>query len=195
MEITNIHGVKLKMSCYNRDKDRFWRGLLSQCTRACANSMSNPSGYTLGIWLPVSHAPSCIGTTNPSRTGLNPLNKVHAADPASQTLIEKPRLWLLARSGCSIQEQALYSKFKLDDLKKSLDKPTISKSGPRCQFVARFDYPAQAFETAWQLQSPGSSSKELAGLNFKMHFKMWHYYYWEEEESSIMSSWSGPPME
>ena len=25
-------------------------------------------------------------------------NKVHAADPASQTLIEKPRLWLLARS-------------------------------------------------------------------------------------------------
>ena len=28
----------------------------------------------LGIWLPVSHAPSCIGTTNPSRTGLNPLS-------------------------------------------------------------------------------------------------------------------------
>ena len=27
-----------------------------------------------GIWLPVSHAPSCIVTTNPSRTGLNPLN-------------------------------------------------------------------------------------------------------------------------
>ena len=36
---------------------------------ACANSTSNPSGYALGIWLPVSHAPSCIGTTNPSRTG------------------------------------------------------------------------------------------------------------------------------
>ena len=49
------------------------RGLLSQCTRACKNSTSNPSGYALGIWLPVSHAPSCIGTTNPSRTGLNPL--------------------------------------------------------------------------------------------------------------------------
>ena len=31
-------------------------------------------GLPLGIWLPVSHAPSCIGTTNPSRTGLNPLN-------------------------------------------------------------------------------------------------------------------------
>ena len=28
----------------------------------------------LGIWLPVLHAPSCIVTTNPSRTGLNPLN-------------------------------------------------------------------------------------------------------------------------
>ena len=36
--------------------------------------MSNPSGYALGIWLLVSHAPSCIGTTNPSRTGLNPLS-------------------------------------------------------------------------------------------------------------------------
>ena len=28
---------------------------------------------SLGIWLPVSHAPSCIVTTNPSKTGLNPL--------------------------------------------------------------------------------------------------------------------------
>ena len=50
------------------------RGLLSQCTRACANSTSNPSGYAVGIWLPVSHAPSCIVTTNPSRAGLNPTN-------------------------------------------------------------------------------------------------------------------------
>ena len=57
-KIINIHGVQLKMSCYNR---------------ACANSTSNPSGYALGIWLLVSHAPSCIGRTNPSRTGLNPL--------------------------------------------------------------------------------------------------------------------------
>ena len=48
------------------------RGLLSQCTRACANSTSNPSGYAVGIWLPVSHAPSCIVTTNPSTAGLNP---------------------------------------------------------------------------------------------------------------------------
>ena len=80
-------------------------------------------------------------------------NKVHAADPASQTLIEQPRLWLLARSGSSIQEQALYSKFRLDDLK-SLDKPIISKSGLRCKFVPRFvsvDYPAQAFETGQQV--------------------------------------------
>ena len=50
-----------------------WRILYSHSFRACANSTSNPSGYALGIWLPVSHAPSCIGTTNPSRTGLNPL--------------------------------------------------------------------------------------------------------------------------
>ena len=33
-----------------------------------------PRANALGIWLPVSHAPSCIVTTNPSRTGLNPLN-------------------------------------------------------------------------------------------------------------------------
>ena len=29
---------------------------------------------SLRIWLPVSHVPSCIVTTNPSRTGLNPLS-------------------------------------------------------------------------------------------------------------------------
>ena len=51
---------------------------MSQCAWACANSTSNPSGYALGIWLPVSHAPSCIGTTNPSRTGLNPLITLHS---------------------------------------------------------------------------------------------------------------------
>ena len=33
-----------------------------------------PRANALGIWLPDSHAPSCIVTTNPSRTGLNPLN-------------------------------------------------------------------------------------------------------------------------
>ena len=43
-----------------------FRGLLSQCTQACA----------LGIWLLVSHAPFSIGTTNPSRTGLKPLNQL-----------------------------------------------------------------------------------------------------------------------
>ena len=32
-----------------------------------------PRANALGIWLPVSHAPSCIVITNPSRTGLNPL--------------------------------------------------------------------------------------------------------------------------
>ena len=33
-----------------------------------------PRANALGIWLPVSHAPSCIVTTNPSGIGLNPLN-------------------------------------------------------------------------------------------------------------------------
>ena len=32
-----------------------------------------PRPIGLGIWLPVSHTPSCIVTTNPSRTGLDPL--------------------------------------------------------------------------------------------------------------------------
>ena len=34
-----------------------------------------PRANALGIWLPVSHAPSCIVTTNPSTTGLSPLTK------------------------------------------------------------------------------------------------------------------------
>ena len=63
------------------------RGLLSQCTRACANSTSNPSGYAVGIWLPVSHAPSCIVTTNPSRAGLNPTSKTRRCMKASLGLI------------------------------------------------------------------------------------------------------------
>ena len=33
-----------------------------------------PRANALGIWPPISHAPSCIVTTNPSRTGLNPLS-------------------------------------------------------------------------------------------------------------------------
>ena len=33
-----------------------------------------PRANALGIWLLVSHAPSFLGTTNPSRNGLNPLN-------------------------------------------------------------------------------------------------------------------------
>ena len=66
VEITNIHGVKLKMSCHNRDSDRS----VGVC---CPNALGLV--WTVRqIWLPVSHAPSCIGTTNPSRTGLNPLN-------------------------------------------------------------------------------------------------------------------------
>ena len=58
--------------------------MLSQCTRACANSTSNPSGYALEIWLPVSHAPSCIGTKKTSRTGLKPLTLRTMANSHSQ---------------------------------------------------------------------------------------------------------------
>ena len=43
-----------------------------------------PRANALGIWLPVSHALSCIGTTNSSRTGLNPLN----TDVASMTRLQ-----------------------------------------------------------------------------------------------------------
>ena len=63
------------MSCYNRDWNRFWRGLLSQCTLACANNMSNPSAYRPQDLIPVSHMPLCIVTPNPSRTSLNPLSE------------------------------------------------------------------------------------------------------------------------
>ena len=34
-----------------------------------------PRANALGIWLPASHTPLCIATTNPSRTCLNPLIK------------------------------------------------------------------------------------------------------------------------
>ena len=71
VEVTNIHKVKLKMSCYNCDLDRSVR-VCSQYTQVCANSMSTPRANALGIWLPVSHTPSFIGTTNPFRTGLIP---------------------------------------------------------------------------------------------------------------------------
>ena len=38
----------------------------------CEQYVKSPG---LVIWLPVSHAPSCIGTSNPVRTGLNPLSQ------------------------------------------------------------------------------------------------------------------------
>ena len=40
----------------------------------------------LGIWLPVSHAPTWIVTTNRSRTGLNPLNKYNNWCKASKLI-------------------------------------------------------------------------------------------------------------
>ena len=49
------------------------RGLLSQCTRLARTVRQIPRANTLGIWLPVTHAPTCTGTTNPSRTVLNPI--------------------------------------------------------------------------------------------------------------------------
>ena len=39
----------------------------------CEQYVKIPRPIGLGIWLPVSHAPSCIVTTNPSRAGFNPL--------------------------------------------------------------------------------------------------------------------------
>ena len=43
-----------------------------------------PQAKALGIWLPVLYMPSCIGTTNPSRTGLNPLNNTRNVMPRVQ---------------------------------------------------------------------------------------------------------------
>ena len=79
------------------------RGLLSQCTRACANSTSNPSGYAVGIWLPVSHAPSCIVTTNPSRAGLNPTNIAH--NPSCNII------WLYRCNSRTLSKMCMWSPF------------------------------------------------------------------------------------
>ena len=59
--------------------------------------------YVLGIWLPVSHAPSCIGTTNPSRTGLNPLN-------LSSLVIQSGKMWQVVIPWTSSCVYILYSK-------------------------------------------------------------------------------------
>ena len=40
-----------------RDKDRFWRGLLSQCTRARVNRKSNPGAARPRDWMYCSHKP------------------------------------------------------------------------------------------------------------------------------------------
>ena len=87
--ITNIHGVKLKMSCYIRDLDRSVGVCCPNALGLVRTVRQIPRAIALGIWLPVSHAPSCIGTTNPSRTGLNPLIntrtkhlEAHASNPA-----------------------------------------------------------------------------------------------------------------
>ena len=77
----------------------------------------------------------------------------HIMDPASQTVIEKPRLWILAQSGSSIKDQSLYSQHRSDDLK-SLTEPITSSLGLSVTFIPRFvcvDYPARAFETGQQI--------------------------------------------
>ena len=68
-KITNIHGVKLKMSFIIVIKTDLSGFVVPMHSGLCEQYVKS-----LGIWLPVSHTPSCIGTTNPSRTGLNPLN-------------------------------------------------------------------------------------------------------------------------
>ena len=75
VEITSIHGVKLNMSCYNRDKHRSVGVSCPNALGLVRTVRQIPRVNALGIWLPVSHTPSCIGTTNPSRAGLNPLKK------------------------------------------------------------------------------------------------------------------------
>ena len=62
------------MSCYNRDLDRSVGVCCHNALGLVRTVRLIPRANALGIWLPVSHAPSCIVTTNPSRTGLNPLN-------------------------------------------------------------------------------------------------------------------------
>ena len=68
---TTIHRGKLKMSCYNHYSD--W------CVGFCCNNALGivqtvhpiPQPNVLRIALCVWYMPSCIVTTNPSRTGLN----------------------------------------------------------------------------------------------------------------------------
>ena len=73
VEITNIHVVKLKISCYNRDLDRSVWVCCPNALGLVRTVRQIARANALGIWLPVSHAPLCIGT-NPSKTGRNPLN-------------------------------------------------------------------------------------------------------------------------
>ena len=66
--------MKLKMSCYNHDQNQSVRVCCPNAHGLVRTVRQIPRPIGLGIWLPVSHAPSCIGTKKPPRTGLNPLN-------------------------------------------------------------------------------------------------------------------------
>ena len=72
---TIIHGMKLKVTCYNPDAS-LCRVLLPYYYQSCARSTSNISAYDLGIWTSCSLLPSGIVTTKASRTGVNPLNEI-----------------------------------------------------------------------------------------------------------------------
>ena len=72
----NIQGMKLKMSCYNLDYDRSVGVCCPNALGLVRTVRQIPWANALGIWLPVSHVPSCIGTTNPSRTRLNRLTNI-----------------------------------------------------------------------------------------------------------------------
>ena len=74
IENTNVQEVKLKMSCYNRDQDWSVGVYCRNTLRLVWTVRQIPRHISHGIWLLVSHMPSCIVTTNPSRISLNPLS-------------------------------------------------------------------------------------------------------------------------
>ena len=71
MENTNIHEVKLKMSCYNRHLSWSVGVCCHNALRLVQTVHQIARPVSLRIWLPVSHTPSCIGATTRFITGLN----------------------------------------------------------------------------------------------------------------------------
>ena len=67
------------MSCYNSDQDQSVWFCCHNALRILQTVGPIPRSNSLRIELSVSHVSSCIVTTNPSRTGLKPLNVNHFA--------------------------------------------------------------------------------------------------------------------